>query len=520
MFSEKQLGYARAVVAEGRRQGVTERGLIIGLATVLVECDLIMYANAKVPESLKLPHDRVGSDGKSVGLFQQQVVLGNGAWWWGDAATCMDPTSSARLFFERLRKLDYNNTSRSPGRFAQDVQKSAYPTRYDERMGQAAELYRSLTPAAPTPPPRTQEGGTAVTLPHVDRSDFGNRSNRWGARVRLFVLHTEEGNSNATQLEQWMKRNEVSYHYISDPTVVVDHVDTDFASWSVLDANPYCINWVFAGSKASWSTEQWMRRAPEIDEAARTFVIDAGKYDPLVPVVIGHGDIRAGKAGGTDHFGITKGIGIGTHTDCGPNFPWGYYAERVAYWAANNGVPVVVTPPPNEIDLKAAASPWLGDRVTVGEITPADGRGRIVHFANGSVYWTPTTGARPIPAALFEKFAELNYEHTLGYPVTDHVVLKAPDGADWGDVQSFENGWLYRRYGRPGFWVHGAIGARWARTGFENGPLGWPTTDEQPQSDGSIIQTFERGRIFWSPDGVTVTQPTDGPDVVVPDRTH
>lgn len=69
MYSDKQLGYARAIVAEGRRQGITVRGLIISLATVLVETNLWMYANGKVPESLKIPHDKVGSDGKSVGLF-------------------------------------------------------------------------------------------------------------------------------------------------------------------------------------------------------------------------------------------------------------------------------------------------------------------------------------------------------------------------------------------------------------------------------------------------------------------
>lgn len=135
--------YALAVIAEGKRRGITARGIKIALATCLVESNLTMYANVKVPESLKLPHEAVGSDGMSVGLFQQQVIMGNG-WWWGDAATCMDPTKSAGLFYDRLAKLDYNNPNRSPGSYAQDVQKSAYPGRYDERYGDAEAIYNRL----------------------------------------------------------------------------------------------------------------------------------------------------------------------------------------------------------------------------------------------------------------------------------------------------------------------------------------------------------------------------------------
>ena len=165
MATAKQLEYVRAVVAEGRRLGISERGLIIGLATVLVECDLIMYANAKVPESLKLPHERIGADGFSVGLFQQQVVWGKGAWWWGDAATCMDPTSSARLFFQRLAKLNYNDTSKSAGSFAQVVQGSAYPDRYDKRITEASTLYRQVAGNLSAVPNSSTEGVHTVGDP-------------------------------------------------------------------------------------------------------------------------------------------------------------------------------------------------------------------------------------------------------------------------------------------------------------------------------------------------------------------
>ena len=140
--------YARIVLRAGTELGITPRGIVIGFATVFVESDWLNYANAKVSGSLDLPHDAVGSDGMSVGLFQQQVIMGNG-WWWGPVEVCQDPYQSARLFFSRLAKLDYNGPS-SPGSYAQAVQKSAYPDRYDKRMADAQTLYDRIAGQTPT----------------------------------------------------------------------------------------------------------------------------------------------------------------------------------------------------------------------------------------------------------------------------------------------------------------------------------------------------------------------------------
>ena len=117
--------YAQAIIAEGQRRNISARGIQIALATALVESNLTMYANSSVPESLALPHEAVGSDHDSVGLFQQRCPM------WGDAATLMNPTLSAGLFYERLEALDYNNTDESPGYWAQAVQRSAFPDRYE-----------------------------------------------------------------------------------------------------------------------------------------------------------------------------------------------------------------------------------------------------------------------------------------------------------------------------------------------------------------------------------------------------
>lgn len=164
--------YAREVLRAGRDLGITPRGIVIAFATVSVECDWIMYANAKVPESLAIPHERVGSDGRSVGLFQQQVVMGNG-WWWGDAATCMDPYKSAQLFFGRLQKLDYNGP-KSPGSYAQAVQGSSFPDRYDTRMAEAQQLYDRLS-GQPAQETNVTWTGDPVWLEEVLRPVLGDR---------------------------------------------------------------------------------------------------------------------------------------------------------------------------------------------------------------------------------------------------------------------------------------------------------------------------------------------------------
>ncbi|OFN80040.1 tape measure domain-containing protein [Corynebacterium sp. HMSC070E08] len=122
--------YADAIIKEGRRRGITDTGIKIALATALVESGMKMYANPADPASMQMPHDAVGYDHDSVGLFQQR---NNGAW--GTTADRMDPAKSAGMFYDQLVKADYNTGD--PGAHAQRVQVSAFPGRYAQRMDEA-----------------------------------------------------------------------------------------------------------------------------------------------------------------------------------------------------------------------------------------------------------------------------------------------------------------------------------------------------------------------------------------------
>lgn len=338
---------AQEFLAEGRRRGVASVGVVMCVAAGLVESELTVYANSKVPESLALPHDAVGCNGFSVGPLQQQVCRGAGGhWWWGDAKTCMDPTLSSGLFYARLAKLDYTGGSHTPGWYVQQVQQSAYPDRYDSRIDEARAIYDRLT----------KKG---ILVPAPARPDFNeywvespNSQSRNGTPINLFLLHTQEGgggDSAADTLAHYLAdpASQVSYHYTvsqaADGGVTVcDVVDTDLASWSVLSANDRSINLCFAGSRASWSRLQWMSQARAIDVAAYLAVLDCYKYS--IPPTVITPPYTAGRAGISDHDYVTEVLKEGTHTDVGANFPWDYFTTRVTFWATGgHGTPEAET---------------------------------------------------------------------------------------------------------------------------------------------------------------------------------
>lgn len=332
--------------------------------------------------------------------------------------------------------------------------------------------------------------------------NFGpSSSSRHGARVVYFLLHTQEGNGTAASLAAYLNnaRNGVSYHYTVRDGIVHSIVDTDRASWSVLNANPRSINLCFAGSFAAWTREQWLTRRGDIEIAAWLAVQDVKKY-PYLTATVNPRPYRLGDVAGlSDHNFVSVVLRIGNHHDVGPNFPWDVFENAVKRYMS----PPAPAPVVNRIDeceAKNAADPKgvkLGKRLHPGEKPCKDGVGRYAEFEHGRIYWHPRTGAHAIPNHLFETYEELGWEQkggALGYPIAGRTILPVNDSQPVAEVQAFERGVLYRRYGHPGYFVTGLIGARWAREGYENGPLGYPTSNEYPH-DGGVRQDFEHGRM-------------------------
>src|SRR5690606_833409 len=133
--------------AEG--MGANRDAVIIAFMTVFVESVWLMYANSNVPDSLNYPHDAVGSDNDSLGLFQQRPSAG-----WGSVAELMDVSYNARAFIGGPSGPNYPSPpglldipgweDLPKGVAAQAVQVSAFPERYAAWETGATELYDAL----------------------------------------------------------------------------------------------------------------------------------------------------------------------------------------------------------------------------------------------------------------------------------------------------------------------------------------------------------------------------------------
>lgn len=95
-----------------------------------------MYANRGVPESLKFPHDRVGSDYDRIGLFQQPASI------YRNVKCDMDAACSAGQFFAEMKKFVGWQTM-PVGTLCQKIQRSTYPDRYAKQVGLATNVCKA-----------------------------------------------------------------------------------------------------------------------------------------------------------------------------------------------------------------------------------------------------------------------------------------------------------------------------------------------------------------------------------------
>ncbi len=163
-YSPRQIRHALTIIKTGDEQKLEARAWIIAIAVALVESNLKNYANdnPRYPAvrriSMSLPHDAVGHDHDSVGLFQQRPLEGDGGW--GTVKELMTPAISAGKFYDKLVTIRDWKT-RPLTDVAQAVQVSAFPWRYGDKEALATEIVNSLTGGAA----RTPIDGAGVPLP-------------------------------------------------------------------------------------------------------------------------------------------------------------------------------------------------------------------------------------------------------------------------------------------------------------------------------------------------------------------
>ncbi|HZH13287.1 MAG TPA: N-acetylmuramoyl-L-alanine amidase [Archangium sp.] len=139
----------------------------------------------------------------------------------------------------------------------------------------------------------------------------------------------------------------------------------------------------------------------------------------------------------------------------------------------------------------------LGYPIT-GELTTPDTVGRYNHFQGGSIYWTQATGAHEVRGNIHAKWKALGWETSpLGYPTTDET--GTPDGV--GRYNHFRKGATEGSiYWTPttGAWsVYGQIRNKWAELGWENSALGYPVSDEYAVTGGRESE-FQKGFITYN----------------------
>jgi uncharacterized protein with LGFP repeats len=72
-----------------------------------------------------------------------------------------------------------------------------------------------------------------------------------------------------------------------------------------------------------------------------------------------------------------------------------------------------------------------------------------------------------------------------------------PTADNTGVYQQYDGGVLIYKNGGPVYFVWGKIRDAWNDAQASQGKLGYPTTDETKEPDGSYKSTFEHGTITW-----------------------
>ncbi|GAA5199622.1 hypothetical protein GCM10023346_39870 [Arthrobacter gyeryongensis] len=140
---------------------------------------------------------------------------------------------------------------------------------------------------------------------------------------------------------------------------------------------------------------------------------------------------------------------------------------------------------------------------TTNEVCGLRDGGCYQMYQAGAIVWSPATAAHVSLGGIRAAWAATGYENgPLGYPTTNEVCGLR----DGGCYQMYQGGAIVWSPATGAHVSLGGIRAAWAATGYENGPLGYPTTNEYPAGNGGVVQNYQGGRIAWSPaTGTTVS---------------
>jgi uncharacterized protein with LGFP repeats len=122
------------------------------------------------------------------------------------------------------------------------------------------------------------------------------------------------------------------------------------------------------------------------------------------------------------------------------------------------------------------------------------GGGCYQDYQGGAIIWSPATGAHPTTGPTRTAWGKTGFvDGPMGYPTGD-LTCGLPQGGCYQDYQGGAIIWS------PATGAHtsmGPIRAAWGQTGFVDGPLRYPSTEVICQSEGNCKQDYQGGIITW-----------------------
>jgi hypothetical protein len=160
------------------------------------------------------------------------------------------------------------------------------------------------------------------------------------------------------------------------------------------------------------------------------------------------------------------------------------------HWSARTGA---------HYDRGAIQSYWRAHGWQMGWLGFPSGDELKVHggvsqtFQHGTVFWSARSGAHAVHDGILNEFGHTRYEQGyLGFPIGDERKIHG------GASQAFQHGQIHWSARSGAHADRGAIQNFWASLGWQNGKMGFPTSDEIREGHGTK-QYFQHGVAHWDP---------------------
>ncbi|KAM3451190.1 hypothetical protein MY5147_001204 [Beauveria neobassiana] len=124
---------AAAAIGQVRAEGLSRQACLAVISTALQESTLHIYANPVVPASMNYPHDLVGGDQDSIGMFQQRPE------YYPDIAADMSAAGSTHQFLAVMKQVP-NWQTMEVSALDQAVQRAEAGNLYAQRLPLANQV--------------------------------------------------------------------------------------------------------------------------------------------------------------------------------------------------------------------------------------------------------------------------------------------------------------------------------------------------------------------------------------------